>query len=161
MFCCSPRPYILRLDRLTITTAMSATATRELIPTLDTDGKQRICDRCNKPIFREKDGFTTGYGTNQQGEINCFACCGEIDMISLQTGTTWFGYVNTDTGMISNWPGTLNIKARYIKRGRHNIARTRYDVWFSVQNPDGTRSEWHGVNLGDMEVLRCKRVKTK
>ena len=40
-----------------------------------------------------------------------------------------------------------------VKAGRHNIARTRLDAWFRVD------SRWyHGVNIGDNQILRFRPV---
>jgi len=57
---------------------------------------------------------------------------------------------------LTNWPGTLRFDPHYIKKGRHNIAGTRYDVWFP--GPDG--HIWHGINYGEnTQITHCKRTK--
>lgn len=68
------------------------------------------------------------------------------------------GMIN-EPATVSNWPGTLkfDVHAGAIKRGHHNIARTRVDVWF--RGPDGFT--WHGVNIGDNMICRCKRTKSR
>jgi hypothetical protein len=56
---------------------------------------------------------------------------------------------------ITNWPGSLRFTGRYTK-GAHNIARTRYDVWF--YGPDKTA--WYGVQYGEnTQIAHCRRVK--
>jgi len=57
---------------------------------------------------------------------------------------------------VSDWPGVHKIKARHIRKSFHNFAgqNGRTDVWFCL---DG--SEWHGVNIGDNQILRVKRNK--
>lgn len=37
----------------------------------------------------------------------------------------------------------------------HNIGGKRIDLWF--RDPDG--ATWHGVNIGDNDIVRCKRNK--
>lgn len=57
-------------------------------------------------------------------------------------------------GKLTNWPGSLEIPCR-VKRGRHNMAGTRYDVWFRLHG-----KEWHGVQYGDnTQICHCKRLK--
>ena len=55
---------------------------------------------------------------------------------------------------ISNWPGTLRFDCG-VRKGRHNIARTRYDAWFLFGG-----FEWHGVQYGDdTQIIHCRRTK--
>ena len=49
---------------------------------------------------------------------------------------------------ITNWPGTLRIKSRYVKSGRHNLAGTRTDVWFAFRG-----KEFHGTQYGEMNQV--------
>lgn len=56
-----------------------------------------------------------------------------------------------------NWPGSLEFRC-WTRTGNHNIARTRYDVWF--YGPDGYI--WYGVTYGeDTQLCHCKRTKKK
>ncbi len=41
-----------------------------------------------------------------------------------------------------------------VSHSRNNWGAQRTDVWF---NADG--SSWHGVNLGDNDIVRVKRIK--
>ena len=45
---------------------------------------------------------------------------------------------------VTDWPSVLSFKAA-VRKGHHNIARYRYDVWFT--GPDG--AQWHGVTYGE------------
>jgi hypothetical protein len=114
------------------------------------------CSKCQKEIIHV-DTLTTGYGVNDKGEKVCFSCCalddqqymrdhGRIDLYLVQ---------RVIKGMkkyfVINWPGTLEFPAS-VKKGFHNIARTRYDAWFTFEG-----KEWHGVNLGEFsQICRCK-----
>lgn len=56
---------------------------------------------------------------------------------------------------VTNWPGSLRIRAYRVKHGKHNIARTRTDAWFTFEG-----ANWHGVNYGkDSQILHCRRTK--
>lgn len=64
------------------------------------------------------------------------------------------GGANGDGMMVQDWSGQLRIKPTKVRKGRHNIARTRFDVWFTYEG-----QRWHGVNIGDNQILRCRRIK--
>lgn len=55
---------------------------------------------------------------------------------------------------VTDWAGELKFRVHTISKGRHNIAGTRYDAWFI--GPDN--QPWHGVNIGDNQILRCRRL---
>lgn len=87
----------------------------------------------------------------------CYSCCAENDtrdMIDTGRAVLYLTEGPTDQFFVSNWPGSLKIEPYRVRKGAHNIAGTRYDVWFSF---DG--KPWHGVNIGDNQILRCKRIK--
>lgn len=46
------------------------------------------------------------------------------------------------------------IKLTGWRKGNHNIAHHRLDVWFQLEG-----KTWHGVNIGDNDILRVKRCK--
>lgn len=103
------------------------------------------------------DGPGTGYGTDLHGKTFCYACAGERDKQNLRDSDRATLYVSKDsTGQwqVTNWPGSLKIPIYRVKSGRHNIARTRLDTWFSFEG-----SAWHGVNIGDNDILRCRKLK--
>ena len=120
---------------------------------------------------------TTGYGIDRNEKKHCYACCAENDrkeMIETGRATLYltggigvykdkFGANKREVsaekypGKITNWPGSLEFPLFHIALGRHNIARYRYDVWFT--GPDG--KQWHGVTYGDnTQLCHCKRVKS-
>jgi hypothetical protein len=110
------------------------------------------------------ESCTTGYGTDDKGKTFCYACCAERDKTQMvKDGKTTLylthvpylhrfgGFVQ---GKVTNWPGSLTFMCG-VKQGRHNIASTRYDVWFS----DHTGAQWHGVQYGEWtEICHCKRL---
>lgn len=118
---------------------------------------------CGHDADKQKSDCTTGYGINKHKEKICFECCGIMDEKQMIEDGKITLYLTHDLKMkdkwgnatISNWPGTLKFLGR-VKRGHHNIAHNRYDVWF--YGPDG--KEWHGVQYGDnTQILDCKRNK--
>lgn len=122
-----------------------------------------ICANCGQPIQKEKDSGGTGYGENDKGEKICYQCCADEDRkYMIEHGTAVLYLVENDRNdrtkspyEVVNWPGTLRFRPVYVKKGRHNIARTRTDVWF--KGPDGER--WWGVQYGEnTQIIRCKRV---
>jgi hypothetical protein len=116
-----------------------------------------VCGRCKetKPLNTEGTGGT-GYAT-AGAAFRCYDCCGEEDSAEMvRTGRAML-YLSKigpgNEGEVCNWPGTLKFWAR-VKRGRHNIAGSRYDAWFT--GPGG--EPWHGVAYGG-GMLRCRRMK--
>ena len=119
------------------------------------------CVECKKTKQVNQDGCSTGYGIDSTGNLVCFDCCGKRDKRDMiATGKAYlYLTTNADNGHkhhVSNWPGTLKMNVPHVKRGHHNIARNRYDFWFT--GPDDC--EWHGVVIGDnTQVARCRRLK--
>lgn len=59
---------------------------------------------------------------------------------------------------ITNWPGSLSFPVYGVRKGRHNIAGSRYDCWFN--GPDG--HVWHAVQYGEWtQIAHCRRTKEK
>ena len=118
--------------------------------------KKIICADCGTVCVPE--GCTTGYGIDDKGRKICFACCGESDkrdMIEMDRFTLYLTKAPDGSFAVSNWPGTLRMKA-VVRKGRHNIARTRYDAWFT--SPDG--SKWWGVNYVEYtQIIHCRKIK--
>lgn len=123
-------------------------------------------------ICKESKPVQTNGGTGYAGELSspiCYACCGKLDRQSMiETGEAIL-YLTTSKGMgsvsagtfgefsakVGNWPNTLSFNCS-VRKGRHNIAGSRYDVWFT--GPDGR--QWHGVQFGEnTQICRCKRTK--
>ena len=147
---------------------VSAEAETQEMPALD------VCVDCKRIIPPRREGEITGnYGLTAEGDKVCLDCCAYRDKGEMiETGRAvlyltidagkWersmYGSgrkYETRTGKITNWPGTLEFRGS-VKRGRHNIASVRYDVWF--RGPDGFF--WHGVQYGDYtQLVHCKRTK--
>lgn len=124
-----------------------------------------ICSICKKEKVHESE-FTTGYAVDDQENKICFDCCGYEDkayMILNGRNTLYLTKGNDlpegeTKARVSNWPGTAKFTVKHGWRGKHNIARVRYDVWFD--GPDGF--VWHGVQYGDnTQICHCKRTKEK
>jgi hypothetical protein len=101
-------------------------------------------------------GITTGYGYDKHNHKVCFECCGENDkkeLTNLKPGQKFFLYLTGNK--LTNWPGTLEINNLHVRKGHHNIARTRYDVWFVFSG-----NTYHGVQYGEnTQVCHITRVK--
>jgi hypothetical protein len=113
------------------------------------------CSTCHadKPV--QTDGGT-GYATDRQGMSHCYDCCAVLDRIAMRDEDRTTLYLSD--GVVGNWCGTLKLIPCKVRNGRHNIGRTRVDVWF---REDEFGSEWHGVNIGDSEILHCRKLKSK
>jgi hypothetical protein len=110
----------------------------------------------------EHGEHTTGYGVDSGGRKWCYACCAARDKRRMtQTGRATLYLVDSQASVgraftVQNWSGSLCFPVTYCRKGAHNMARTRYDVWFT--GPDG--KPWYGVQYGDnTQILHCRRVK--
>jgi hypothetical protein len=103
----------------------------------------------------------TGYACNRATNgLICYACAGERDRLEmLSSGRATLYLSDTETNgskrwVITNWPGTLRLIPHYIRHGRHNMARTRCDVWFTFEG-----KPWHGVQYGEnSQLCHCRRI---
>lgn len=118
------------------------------------------CDVCGENKSHISN-FTNGYGTDKDGRKTCFECCGKqdrADLLALPVGGRSCLYLAKDDNgqwSVSNWSGTLKIAVSTPRKGHHNIARTRYDVWFSL---DG--AQFHGVQYGEWtQICHVRRIK--
>jgi hypothetical protein len=110
--------------------------------------------KAHKPLNTSGHGCGTGYARAGQNDdtMICYECAGarEVrDLLATGKGCLYLSSGIGQTGRtfhkLANWPGTLEISLSMSPRkGRHNMAGTRYDVWFSWQGRD-----WHGVQYGD------------
>ena len=101
--------------------------------------------------------ITTGYGTDASGRTSCYACCADMDRAQMirDGRTTLYLRKSERSGEVTNWPGSLRFRTGPVVKGRHNLAGTRYDTWFT--GPDGR--EWHAVQYGEnTEIAHCKRI---
>lgn len=135
------------------------------------------CSKCNVPIpEQQKDTGAAGYGCGPSEPIPehpaapalkpgehlerspavCYACCAEDDKARMiETGRAMLYLTTTAPAHVSNWPGSLSFPVPYISRGRHNMARVRYDVTFT--GPDGR--QWRGTQYGDnTQICHCRRL---
>lgn len=123
---------------------------------------------CGHDADLQKSEHTTGYGLTRTGHKHCFDCCGKEDLRTMTRDGKIILYLTMKPEAfrhgdkfadctVSNWPGTLKFQGR-VRKGRHNIARNRYDVWFN--GPDG--KQWHGVQYGDnTQICHVKRNKKR
>lgn len=105
------------------------------------------------------DSFTPGYGEDTRGNRYCYACCADRDKAAMiRDGRATLYLSKGESGwIISNWPGSLRFGVRATRRGRHNMAGTRYDAWFI--GPD--LAPWHAVQYGEnSQIAHCKRIKS-
>ena len=125
------------------------------------------CSVCWEPVSLPETptgSGATGYAVTSEGEKVCYACCAVREEESMkQTGKAVLYLLRHERYSkdkrsfpsyyweVQNWPGTLRFRCE-IKKGRHNWAGSRIDAWF--RGPDGKL--WHGVNIGDNEILRCR-----
>jgi len=119
------------------------------------------CSVCGEHKTHESD-ISTGYAKYPDGSLVCFDCCADLDRKAMkQDGHSkrlplYLSPGDDGKWRVMNWPGTLRFPVKRLKRGSHNIAGSRYDVWFN--GPDG--HEWYGVNYGeDSQVCHCRRTK--
>ena len=117
------------------------------------------CSDCGKVKPVQTEGGT-GYGYYPENNRPiCYACCAIRDKESMMETGRGLLYLVGEWPLeieVVNWPGTLRFKPHYWRKGSHNIARTRYDVWFT--GPDG--KPWHGTQYGEMtQICRCRRIK--
>jgi len=119
------------------------------------------CDECKINKTHPSDSCTTGYGVRDDGSKICFDCCGIRDkQIMIKAGNSktlpLYLVVKEAQWWVTNWPNTLSFQVHHLRKGKHNIAGTRYDVWF--QGPDN--KTWHGTQYGDWtQIVHCKRIK--
>jgi len=123
--------------------------------------KKMLCTDCWQECQKSPDGCGTGYATTNDGAIICYACCAKRDyatMLHAGDSRSLPLYWDPNTREVTNWPGSLRYKVALtdIKTGRHNIGRSRTDVWFAP----GDGYIWHGVQIGDWNtVCHCKRTR--
>lgn len=136
------------------------------------------CDRCQTTITRKPNSIGTGYGEDADGAIVCYSCCGIEDadhLNAMKVGDRAIFYVtrsevdnDAKPGTIAhdrtpayryhliNWPSTLKIQISRPSKSWHNFAGKdgRRDHWFSYRG-----KQYHGVNIGDNDILRVRRLK--
>lgn len=125
------------------------------------------CANCEKNLPIQTNGGT-GYGLDKDGNKICYECCAIRDRAEMDRDGKITLYLTYETfkldgktvllcgsAKVTNWPGTLEYKG-YVTKGKHNIAGSRYDVWFT----DHDGKKWHGVQYGEnTQICHCKRLK--
>lgn len=129
------------------------------------------CSLCSKIIPPSPEG-SVGIGYAFTGSnVTCYECCAELDKQQMRDTGKIILYLNCERwpevrrlglvnrgcgGWVNNWPGTLKIPC-HTRCGKHNIAGTRYDVWFKFEG-----YEWWGVCYGEnTDIVHCKKTKRK
>lgn len=117
--------------------------------------ENEICSICGKEIIVNNFLPFTGYGLDKDNKIVCYECCAYEDKAYMILKGKNTLYYNEKDNIISNFPGTLKITPYTIKKGKHNFAGIRTDVWFKFN-----KKIWHGINYGyNSELLYCKVTK--
>lgn len=102
----------------------------------------------------EHTPHTTGYGTDSKGHTYCYSCCARLDNEQMLKDGQIALYLSDSK--VTNWPGSLEFTVTCYHKGKHNIAVSRHDVWFT--GPDN--HVWHGVQYGNWtQICHCKRTK--
>jgi len=104
--------------------------------------------------------FTTGFGYDSDRRTYCYACCAEREQASMVDSGRAVLYLSKqdERWAVTDWPGTLRFPTHGTpRRGRHNMARVRYD--FTFTGPDGRT--WAGTQYGDnTQIAHCRRLKS-
>lgn len=146
--------------------------------------KKFKCSVCGETKTSREDRPGTGYGLvfedgvtdYDKGKKVCYACCGKQDhqkMKDAKPGDRIVLYLSKESiedhehsylkdrskdfrYVVSNWPGTLSFRITTYKEGKHNIARSRVDVWFG----NSEIGQWWGVQYGDWtQICHCRKLK--
>lgn len=116
---------------------------------------------------------TLGYASDTQGNRKCYSCCAAEDIAYMREhGRITLYLVYDIVGghqrgyKVTNWPNSLSFAVcmdmdDYARRPRHSrygggFGAQRTDVWF--KDVDGFL--WHGINRGDNQILRCRRIES-
>jgi len=111
---------------------------------------------CGHPPSAHSE-HTTGFGVAKDGKRLCWECCATEDKEAMRaTGRATLYLTGKDGGYtVGNWPGALKIHVQEFRKGHHNMAGVRYDVWFLFEG-----TPWHGIQYGDMtQIVHCRKVK--
>jgi hypothetical protein len=103
--------------------------------------------------FSPNDG-KVGMTAEQTAEHNARMAELEKDAMKATGRATLYLTKKAGAWIVSNFTGSMSCPALNVRRSKTNWGHDRFDTWF---NFDG--SIWHGVNIGDNEILRCKRTK--
>lgn len=108
----------------------------------------------------EKGCFSPNVGrveyTKEQAEAHN-AQLAELEKAAMAEHGRAVLYLTKDTKgewKVSNFDGSLSFRPFRVKKGSHNWGVERFDAWFTSGG-----YVWHGVNVGDNELLRARRTK--
>lgn len=121
------------------------------------DAMEEILD-CGHPPS-DHGPHTTGFGTDNEGRRYCWHCCGRQDEAFMREHGRISLYLCREGGQwkVSNWPGSVTFWPFMARKGDHNMAGSRQDVWFIFEG-----YVWHGVCYGDMtQICHCRRTKQR
>ena len=94
-----------------------------------------------------------------RSRAHCYECCAKRERERMiETGRATL-YLTTEQAsgraLLTDWAGQLVFRGGVVRKGRHNMARVRYDAWFT--GPD--KREWHAVQYGDnTQIAHCRRL---
>lgn len=113
------------------------------------------CARCHALIPPRLGDGPVGYGLTPKNEPVCYDCCAVEDKNRMLKGEPITLYLSTNEKgepVLTNWPGTLRIPVMAVKKGKHNIAGSQYNVRFTFHG-----KRWYGRQYGEMtQLCRCK-----
>lgn len=118
--------------------------------------KTICCASCGCSIS-SPNGYAIVTATNEKICYICSANLTKQDMIV--EGRVILYLIKNEVGWeIMDWPGKLRFPTLRVKRNKHNWRHVqRIDAWFV--GPEG--AIWHALNIGDNQIVRCKRTKHK
>lgn len=142
------------------------------------------CAKCGNAL-PGPDGVSAGYGCGEAEPVGahpdaptlkpgeslecspavCYSCCAEQDKEAMRREGRIVLYLSDVGGAdprgsirdrlrVTNWPASLSLPVSAVRHSRNNFGAQRTDVWFRFEG-----QEWHGVNVGDNQILRCRRLK--
>lgn len=121
------------------------------------------CHDCKKDQEYDSGpyGGGVGYCAFADGAKVCYACVAARDKAQMERGEPIVLYVSGGPHSgggwkVTNWPGTLIIRPERAHETKRLWRRWRVDVWFTFA---GRR--WHGANVGDNQILRCRPLGAK
>jgi len=130
------------------------------------DDGRKVCKACYMALTvldcghhpSEHSDWTTGYGTHPDGKRSCYACCSAMDREAMiLDGHSKHLPLYFNGKEVKNWCGGLRFTVSHVRHGRHNMAGSREDFWFT--GPDG--KPWWGYQVGKYNTIaHCRRVKS-
>ena len=120
------------------------------------DNGQRALDYSGFDVTLKPGEYVT------RSRAHCYDCCANKERARMiETGRATLYLVNSQAGIgrawtVQDWAGRLCFPAHGRTKGRHNMARVRYDVAFT--GPDG--KPWRATQYGyNTQIAHCRRIK--